>query len=357
MIRIAINRIVILLLLSLSCLGQHRANQTVSHEEEVVRGAYARLSCAAQIGYAWHQSAEGRSQTDTSNGALDDDRSQEELTFEVTDFQVGQLSALSGAPWTSLVSGPVKILNAEYRDLGSNSSNASPTESGARLFYADIRWDSTVHEDVSDLVTPNHAITVTDYVTALQQPKNGEGWKRYASYAVVATQGEHRMSYRATFLFSGVGAEEEVWPLDYATAMTIAPFAAARLDPVKAAESVFSVKPLLRNDVLQNESCRWLIRHEGNAGTVKSNPKQSSPTTLPCTIEACKQTAGQLPATCPVGDLDFSVEAGNIVNTVTNSRPEFTCTWICVHSRRPDLRERHGPWALLLIDGAQILFP
>jgi hypothetical protein len=357
MIRITFSGIVGLLLLSLPCAAQSADNQTISHEEEVVRAAYAKLSCATEIGYDLQQSDEGRGHADMSNRSSDDDRSKIDLRFEVTDFQVGQLSSLSSAPWTSLVSGPVKILNAEYRDLGSNSSNASLPESGARLFYAYIRWDSTVHEDVSDLVTQNHAITVTDYVSALQKPKNGEGWKRYASYAVVATQGEHRMSYRATFLFSGVGAEEEVWPLDYATAMTIAPFVTARLDPVKAVESVFSAKPLLRNNVLRNESCRWLIHHEGHAGTAKSNPKQKSPTTLPCTIEACRQTAGQLPPNCPAGDLEFSAEAGNITNTTSNSRPEFTCTWICVHSTRPELRERHEPWALLLIDGAPILLP
>jgi len=357
MIRTTFNRIAVLLLLSLPCFGQHRTNQTVSHEEQVVRAAYARLSCAAQIGYAWHQSNEDPSQTNASSGSVGDDRSKEGLNFELTDFAVGQLSSLSSMPWTSLVSGPVKVLNAEYRSLRPSSSNTGPPKSGAHLSYADVMWDSSAHEAVSDLVMPDHPVTVMEYIDSLQQPKSEEGWTRYASYFVVATQGEHKISYRATFLFSGSGEREEILPLDYATAMTIAPFVTTRLNPAQLAETVFSSKPLLRSDVVRNEGCRWLIRHEENSATLKTSPKETPATTLPCIIEACKQTSGRLPASCPAGDLKFSVDAGNIVNTNSNSRPEFTCTWICVDSKRPELQERHGPWALLLIDGAPIHFP
>ncbi len=47
--------LVVLLILTGASLGQTPvANGVMSHEEAVVRGAYARLGCAAEIGYYWH---------------------------------------------------------------------------------------------------------------------------------------------------------------------------------------------------------------------------------------------------------------------------------------------------------------
>lgn len=175
MIRITFSRIVALLLLSLACFGQDRADQTISHEEEVVRAAYARLSCAAQIGYAWHQTNEGRAQAEASTRSFDTDRSKTELRFEVTDFESGQLRSLSNSPWTSLVSGPVKILNAEYKAIPSGLP-----ESGAHVFYADTGWESTVHENVADLVKPDHVITqrnLSGRCSSRRAEKDGHGMR------------------------------------------------------------------------------------------------------------------------------------------------------------------------------------
>lgn len=91
--------------------------------------------------------------------------------------------------------------------------------------------------------------------------------------------------------------------------------------------------------------------------STQASTRSSNKLTLRCAIEACKKTGDRLPLHCPNAGLSFSEEAGTVFNTVTNSRPEFTCTWICAHRTRPEWRERHGPWALLAIDGSPIVLP
>lgn len=108
------------------------------------------------------------------------------------------------------------------------------------------------------------------------------------------------------------------------------------------------------------------IRHEHeegccraeSTGTKRNVSEDSGQTaTLPCVVEACKKSGTQLPQNCRAGGLNFSIEAGNMVNLTSKSRPTFSCTWICVHETRPELRERHGPWALLAIDGDLVSHP
>lgn len=332
------------------------ASNATSHEEAVVRATYAKLSCATEIGYSWHQ----REQAAKSAGseALPAGL-RPELRFQLSDFTVGEVESLGAVPWTSVISGPVKILKADYRELPPQESNSKTHV--ARFFYADVAWANGVHEDVSDLAQPNKVVKFPEYVKALQQPKNGMDWTRFATYSVVAILDERQISYRATFLFAGARQKEEVWPLDYATAMSITPFVTARLDPNETAETVFASNPSLQAGIKNNEGCLWLTSHQKDFGgaAAASQPNSASPNpsvTLPCIVDQCRKTAERLPQDCPTADLTFSVAAGNIENINTNSRPEFACTWICVHATRTNLKARHGPWALVAIDSIPVVY-
>jgi len=114
-----------------------------------------------------------------------------------------------------------------------------------------------------------------------------------------------------------------------------------------------TIVPSAIHDGARYQSSRWLIREEGCCRAEDSGPTA----TLPCVVDACKKTGEQLPQYCPAGSRKFSVEAGSLVNLTSKSRPTFSCTWICVHETRPELRERHGPWALLAIDGDLVSQP
>jgi hypothetical protein len=352
--------LVVLLILTGVLLGQTPvANGVMSHEEAVVRGAYARLSCAAEIGHYWH-GTNGKSDSLSPVDPRFVEGADQGLRFELSHFQVGSLESISSLPWTSLVSGPIKILNAEYHELPASGSDPQRKEMFASG-YADVTWNARTDEDVSDLTKLNQGVSVAEYVRALQQPTTGDAWTQYASYTVMATFGQHRLSYRATFLFSGSGRMEEVWPLDYATAMTIAPFLKARVCATNAAKTLFRLKPILQARLLDNEACRWLKTHNEECcdSSDRCISKQISTGsahkfTLPCAIDACNKTGDRLPSQCPAAGRSFSEDAGTMFNTTTDSRPEFNCTWICVHETRPEWRERHGPWALFAIDGDPI---
>lgn len=347
----------LLLLSSVAGAQTSTSRNAMSHEEAVVRATYAKLSCATEIGYSWHQ----MEQTAKSAGSeARPARLHPKLRFQLSDFTVGDVQSLGAVPWTSAISGPVKILKADYRELPSQEPD--PQKHNARSFYADVAWASGVHEDVSDLAQPNKVVRFPEYVKSLQQPKNGFDWSRFATYSVMAILDERQISYRATFLFAGAGQREEVWPLDYATAMSITPFVTARLDPNETAKTVFASNPSLQAGIKNNEGCRWLTAHQkdfgGAAAASRANSASPNPNvTLPCIVDQCRKTAERLPQDCPIADLTFSVAAGNIENINTNSRPEFACTWICVHATRTNLKARHGPWALLAIDSVPVVYP
>jgi hypothetical protein len=348
---------VVLLILTGASSGQTPiANEVMSHEEAVVRAAYAKLSCAAQIGYYWHGTDD---HSDSSNrpGLRSVEGEDQGLRFELSDFKVGQLKSISSSPWSSLISGPIRILYADYHELPADPESKATFATG----YADVTWNTRTRGDVSELPDMNRVVTVAEYIRALQQPKTGEGWTRYATYQVMTTWREHQVSYRATFLFSGSTQTEEVWPLDYATAMTIAPFLNARVCATNAANTVLRLKSISQAKLLNNEACRWLKTHNeeccdsSDRCIAKQVPTGSANKfTLPCAVDACNKTADLLPSHCPSARQSFSEEAGTVFNTTTDSRPQFDCTWICVHEARPEWRERHGPWALVTIDGSPV---
>ncbi len=348
---------IVLLVLAGASSGQTPINNEVmSHEEAVVRGAYAKLSCAAKIGYYWH-GIDNESDPFTRANPRSVVDADQELRFELSHLQVGQLASISSLPWTSLVSGPINVLHAEYHELPASRPDP-PSKEMFASGYADVTWNSRSHEDVSDLAKLNQGVTVAEYVNALQQPTTGEAWIRYATYQIRATLGEHAVSYRATFLFAGNGRTEEVWPLDYATGMTVAPFIKARVCATNAANTLLRQKPVVEAKLLDNESCRWL-NSRGEEYCDSSDRSQMATRnadrfTLPCAIDACNKTADRLPSHCPSARQSYSEKAGTLFNTTTDSLPQFDCTWICVHEARPEWRERHGPWALLSIDGSPV---
>jgi hypothetical protein len=203
----------------------------MSHEEKVVQAAYANLSSAAQTGALWHaiESREGQSPNKNRTALIN--AMYKPLRFELTDFKVGDLGQIRNAPSTSLVSGPDFILKAEYHEVPVEVMGGATAD--YNLVYADITWKQPLDplSDAAEELRAHKIFTVKQFVLGLRQPKSSSGWTRYAAYHVVATFGGHRVSYRATFLFSGGGATEEILAVDYATATTVSPFTKIRKCP------------------------------------------------------------------------------------------------------------------------------
>jgi hypothetical protein len=350
----SVKPLVLLLCLAGFCAGQGSAKKsTVSYEEELVRAVYAKLSCAAQIGTSWHAIEQGDGQTEAKD-RLASNQATDQQSFELSDFTVGDLRRVGTAPWTSLVAGPVGVLGAQYREL-----SVKPTGQGSKssfnLIYADLTWKTSAElQDVAQIVRTDKVLTITEFVQGLRQPEMSDGWERYASYTVVARLGEHSISYRATFLFSGHHETEEILPLDYATAMKIAPFVKARICPTVVASTIFHGVPLLQASIMEHEACRWTKAHgEGSCDQDTSTPNKATSAVVSHQVRAgyavgqCKKTVDQLPTVCPAAEKRFSEFAGTIANTtISDSQSALACGWICSHHSDSNWHVQHGPWAL-----------
>lgn len=232
------------------------ATPSRSHEEEAVRTAYSNLGCAAQVGVLWHAIDSHDGQFELKDRLALSDATDKQLRFDLSDFKVGELRSVDKLPFTSLVTEPVGILSTQYRELPVNVTRGE-TKQTVNLIYADVTWKAPVpsQEDPHHPGRAHRVSTIEETVRALRQPKRGGEWVRYASYSVVAKLGARSISYRATFLFTGNGATEEILPLDYATAMNIASFIKLETDPAVVANSVFDGIPPVRAWIQEHGAC------------------------------------------------------------------------------------------------------
>jgi hypothetical protein len=346
-------------LTTISVAQNRNTKPTLTHEENVVRAAYRNLSSAAQTGALWHAIESREGQSPNKNRIALIDAMYKPLRFELTDFKVGDVGQIRNAPSTSLVSGPDFILRAEYREVPVEVTTGAAT-ANYNLVYADITWKQPLEppSDSAEELRAHKIFTVKQFLLGLREPKRSGGWTRYAAYHVVATFGEHRVSYRATFLFSGGGATEEILAVDYATAMTVSPFTKIRECPSAVANTMFHEMPEAQAWSVKHRTCRCAETHQETGHSALPTNESSGNASLAYQINQCKRTIGRLPSDCAWDKTDhidendqkgpFSLDAGTIVKTrISDSKLDFVCTWICT---RRDLSGafnlRHGPWQL-----------
>jgi hypothetical protein len=356
-------------LTSISVAQEHTTKRTMSHEEDVVRTTYADLSSAAQVGVLWHAIDRREGQSDLRDRLAVSEAMDKQLRFELADFEVGELRRAGRASSILLVRGPVGILSAQYHEVPVNHASGELNEN-LKLVYADIAWKVLAELQKGPArPMPAHKVSnVKQFVRALRQPKSGGEWTRFASYSVVARLRDRSVSYRATFLFSGRGATEEILPLDYATAMNIAPFIKLQMCPPAVASTVFHEIPDVQAWALEHQACRCAKAHEKVASShhVTGRPPANKPASTGASdhvsapeqygISQCKKTVAKLPTECLAAETVFSVAARTVVNTtISDSQTNFACGWICSRSDSSNgWHIHHGPWQLDTIGESRI---
>lgn len=227
--------------------------QPMTHEEQVVRTTYARVTFAAQLGMLWHAIELDEGWPGLNDGLELTKAMNDQVRFDLTDFKVGDLKDISTASWTSLVEGPVDTLFIHFVEMRVGFTKNNKTRNFP-ITYADAAWKPAARsaiETLEERTRTSLVPPVREVLQSLHKPNGGGEWKRYASYSVVASLREKSISYRATFLFSSNG--NEVLPLDYATGMGVAAFVKTTMYPSALVDTAFREIPLAQSWILSNE--------------------------------------------------------------------------------------------------------
>src|ERR1051325_6695215 len=102
--------VVLVLVLSLQAISQPSPATPMTHEEEVIRTAYGKLSFAAQIGMLWHATEQHSGWPRLNDGLVLTKAMNDQIHFDISGLKVGKLADIRNQSWTSLVEGPVDVL-------------------------------------------------------------------------------------------------------------------------------------------------------------------------------------------------------------------------------------------------------
>jgi hypothetical protein len=189
----------------------------MTHEETVVRTAYARLSYAAQTGVLLRYAEEAR----VGNGETAADLKNEmnsQLAFQFRFFNVGNLADIADTRWDALVSKPqldLIIVAFGYDKLpmkvGVNdpfSGMSSVTASWQRWEEYDADWSMPVKQVIAELPRDTGKPEVV--------------YSRYAAYSVTVSLAGRQRTYQAIFLFGrNPDGSEAVYFIDHVLGMGV----------------------------------------------------------------------------------------------------------------------------------------
>jgi hypothetical protein len=271
--------------------AQTAAQKFQSHEEQVVRATYGKAGFAAQIGMVWHAVIGDKEWPGLNDGLTLSKAMNEQIRFELNGFKTGKVADISSESWTTLLEGPVNVLSLHYVEIPVGFSKGK-LQTNYNLTYADAAWlpESPSPSETHEERAPSALVpTVKHLLQSLRKPRNGVEWTRYVSYSVVAMLRERSISYRASFLFSGQGDQEEILALDYATGMSIAPFANNPMYPSALLDTVYREIPFVQGWIVANEidGCKQFKRPEvccdrrtGRCGLATEDVQQSLSTAI-----------------------------------------------------------------------------
>ncbi|MBZ5490968.1 MAG: hypothetical protein LAO76_08555 [Acidobacteriia bacterium] len=195
-------RLIVLLLLVPYAKGQ----QAMSHEEQVVRTTYARLSYAAQVNdiqTLWMEKGH-RQQIDPIQFKL---RMDQQLRFDLSDFKVGPISEILPVNYSQLVTKPSKQTEMLY--IVSSLSGTSTKDQYGKILsegssaIAQVQWKPSF--DIGE----NWDMS---FATIYPLTEEAGQHQKYAAYQVKVTfQGRSRI-YHAMFLFGP--KDNPILPID-----------------------------------------------------------------------------------------------------------------------------------------------
>jgi hypothetical protein len=195
-------------------------SQPVSHEEEVVRSAYATLSFLCGLKPVTKAALAQIHQDYVGKKKLDQDVADATPVYELSDFHVGTIASVANVRWNDLISVPAL---GPILDGSSASDGYHWTGSGPQDPDWNAEWhEMTVHWGTDTRYTPER-IAMDQKFTVGEAAKLGSReltvpatYSRYAAFTVrVQFQGKSLGPYHALFLFGrGEQGQEVVAPQD-----------------------------------------------------------------------------------------------------------------------------------------------
>lgn len=191
----------------------------MTHEETVVRTAYAKFAYAVQLGTISElaREADGHGPpVSKQHAAMTSDQrlAAAQVNFTLKNFSVGNMSDIVNRKIGDFVTPP------EGKTLAANGNSMAHSEAGfnTRWDWIELSW-----KPANPAPIEGRWLTVGDaYRLQWHEQRPETLWQRYASYTVaVSFQGESRGPYKAMFLFGhDAQGNEVVEPVDTITGAT-----------------------------------------------------------------------------------------------------------------------------------------
>ena len=182
--------IVLLLLAPLS-----RGQQQISHEEQVVRTTYAKLSYADEVGIIVSAMSNGdkwKIPAESLDKALNS-----RLDFQLSHFKTGDVKEIEGRIVSEISGFPKEATDPVLNVVPStyNYHNQSPglDESPSWMLYAQIKWKELGYD-------PNRGGNLWPMAEILKLPEMGGTFTRYATYTVTLTFESKSITYNTLAL-------------------------------------------------------------------------------------------------------------------------------------------------------------
>ena len=198
--------------------------QSMSHEEEVVRNTYAKLTFMSGIWPLTKTIVAGMDKP-IDLATFKEESTKETPVFTLSDFQVGSIKDIADQPWNTFDSSPagIPVLKSAWYSHGYSYEGV-----GARWGMPQLRWGSPGSPNAEAL---KQASTMT---VAKVTKADGRNWTsvpvnytRYAAFTVdLMFEGKSTGPYKALFLFGTDASGKDANP--------------AMLDPISG-DALFSV--------------------------------------------------------------------------------------------------------------------
>jgi hypothetical protein len=216
----------------------------MTHEEETVRAAYAKLSYATRLGVLVHYVlTAGTGQLDALDTPSDIQSAfgRDVPAFEFQNFKIGGVTDIANARWDTLVTKPQQDLISVGFDYFPSTLKLTKGESFTEMYYATADWQRF------DGFEADWDIPVKKILQDLPKDtgKLGTVYSRYAAYTVTVHLGTRQRTYQAIFLFgSNSDGTEAVYPIDHVMGMgTLSTFMERSIYPQPLLETHFREWP------------------------------------------------------------------------------------------------------------------
>lgn len=175
--------------------------QTMSHEEEVVRNAYAKLGFLCAVSPLTDAALAQSRGTQADLEDIDKKIAAAMPVFRLSDFQVGSIADIARRPWGDFVSAPpegAQVLQASGASYYYSDSGNQEDWTAVRLYWAPSPSDPAAENVMMGLPVA----TIIELASKQWSGKIPVTYTRYAAFtADLSFQGKTTGPHRAIFLF------------------------------------------------------------------------------------------------------------------------------------------------------------